>query len=150
MEIGQFGMFWTSGNATVSSYSRSISRYGPHLGPHLGTPEVLSSLPLLICGTSVPPYRPVCPSGIPYMGIPDTPYIETTTDGLLEGLQNPPNTEIPPVSSYSRSCFRPCETMDPPIHRYTILGHMTHLPGITSKRYMVTRNHVQEVPIPQE
>ena len=134
----------------MSSYSHLYIQIWTHLGPHLGTPEVLTYHPPLLWYHMYHPTPLYAPLAYHIWVSPDTPYIETTTDGLLEGLQKPPNTEIPPVSSYSRSCFRPCETMDPPIHRYTILGHMTHLPGITSKRYMVTRNHVQEVPIPQE
>ena len=76
----------------------------------------------------------------------DTPYVDTISDGLQEGLQNPPNPEIPPVSTYSRVCFRPCQTPDRPdpsldglpAARYT--GIL--LPGTTFNRYPVTESLV--------
>ena len=45
------------------------------------------------CGTSVPPYSPVCPFGIPYMCTPYgyTMYRYHTIYGILEALQRPPN-----------------------------------------------------------
>ena len=137
-----------------------IYRYGPHLGPHLGVPRgpiIPSSYPVV---PYVPPYALYAPLAYHMDVSTDTPYVDTIWDGLQEGLQNPPNTEIPPVSTYSRSTFRPCEIPDPTdpslhhimpftrnyvqeVSRYQeprLRGIL--LPGTTFKRYPVTRNHV--------
>ena len=127
----------------------------------MGTPDGLHHLLHYMWYHMYHPIPLYAPLGIHHMCTPGTPYIDTLSEGLQEGLQNPPNSEIPPVSSYSRSIFRPLRSYGSELH-HTLIGYpdtpfsrnavQQGIPsaGTSFKRYPASRNAVQQHPILEE